>query len=484
MRRAVIYSARGVANGTTFISPTHTTTTRYAGSTPAWAEESRRKHAEELRRREARKRLIAEETADNKPAEEEEDDDDCHHVANPSDALPVVQSDGWLLFQNHDAYSASTVESWSPAEDEVGGAGLRSLEQAKFHCEKMGYGGFVQRFSLMYHFRAHTPRRLVAAREHCAKQDTGMLHLYVNPNVNNVKTLHGNLLQRYNDAVENGETPIEKDDLPDFDDDLDAFGDDNKDGEVRAAEENMLDDDWLSDLNAAAEKGEKEDKSSTEERTKDTPRGELEKQKDNIETEVKQEVATPMQAIKVEDEGKVAGVKEEEEGGGSVAPPTVLSPMTPVKTVSDIRVCVFIGTKKNAVGNYSNVSGDCFYSPQGSGIVFPLKHDGKSEKSQGSEAVFSLSTLGFFFCQQNNNTSQVKGVVAVEKGTEGIVVGPGSSGGGRVHVKFASRVDGGYATFIIFPPKISFIYPQKPEPECALQGNHFSCIEGFGGDIA
>eukprot|EP00754_Rhynchopus_humris_P044798 Rhum_TRINITY_DN4408_c0_g1::Rhum_TRINITY_DN4408_c0_g1_i1::g.14285::m.14285 len=208
---------------------------RHASSEPAWAAAAREKYEEEQRRKAARKAAAAREREAEAAAEAAELGDDVLAAdvvsgAAASDALPVVEADGWLLFQNHDSFPRDVAEQWSPAAESVAGAGLRSEEEAKYHCEKMGYGGFIKKWSMLYFFKQHHPRRLVAARQLCEKADKGMYDLFVAPGLGGLPTLHGELKARYEAAVERGETPV-KMDMADMVPDLDDEGlDDGIDG--------------------------------------------------------------------------------------------------------------------------------------------------------------------------------------------------------------------------------------------------------------
>ena len=219
------------------------TRTRRHASEPAWAAAAREKYEEEQRRKAARKAAAAREREAEAAAEAAELGDDALAAdvvsgSDASDALPVVEADGWLLFQNHDSFPRDVVEQWSPAAESVAGAGLRSEEEAKFYCEKMGYGGFIKKWSMLYFFKQHHPRRLVAARQLCEKADKGMYDLFVAPSLGGLPTLHGELRARYEAAVERGETPVKADMadmMPDLDEDglddgVDGVGDDGVEG--------------------------------------------------------------------------------------------------------------------------------------------------------------------------------------------------------------------------------------------------------------
>ncbi|KAJ9438813.1 hypothetical protein DIPPA_22829 [Diplonema papillatum] len=173
-------------------------------SEPAWAAESRRRAEEEVRRREKRKAAaeVVDLTTDNT-----EEGIDVHPEAA---RLPVVEEDGWLLFQDHDSFPHEVAEEWNPTHN-TSDPPLRAVEEAKFHCEKNQYGGFIQKWSLIYFFKQHPPKRLLAGRRPCAKDDVGVFDLHINPVFDGVSTMSPAMRKELDDAIANGTAPVKKD---------------------------------------------------------------------------------------------------------------------------------------------------------------------------------------------------------------------------------------------------------------------------------
>ena len=180
-------------------------------SEPAWAAEARQKYEEEQRRKQARKAQI--ETV----KEDYTNLDGIEDFEGTSDALPVVDKDGWLIFQNLDTFSSDIAEVWNPTESET--AGIRTVEEAKFHCEKMNYGGFTQKWQLIYMFKGNHPRRLVAGRTECTSDNKGLFNLYIRPEVEGVVTLEGELKVRLDTAIKEGNAPTLDNSLDQLEDD-------------------------------------------------------------------------------------------------------------------------------------------------------------------------------------------------------------------------------------------------------------------------
>eukprot|EP00755_Sulcionema_specki_P010649 Sspe_Gene.7036::Locus_2372_Transcript_1_2_Confidence_0.667_Length_1364::g.7036::m.7036 len=187
---------------------------RKCSDEPAWVEEQRRKYLQEEARRKARKAAAAEE--ERLLREELKGDlsslDDEDVPVNVSDDLPVVEKDGWLVWEDHTSYPDTF------AEKEF----FASEEEAKYYCIKKGYGGFVQRMRFMYYFRPQHPCKLVRRRERTKKDD--MEALFVRPEQDGTPAMDSALQNRLQEAVANGTAPERKDpvaeDWRDEDDDL------------------------------------------------------------------------------------------------------------------------------------------------------------------------------------------------------------------------------------------------------------------------
>eukprot|EP01065_Artemidia_motanka_P025715 TRINITY_DN30691_c0_g1_i1.p2 TRINITY_DN30691_c0_g1~~TRINITY_DN30691_c0_g1_i1.p2 ORF type:complete len:365 (+),score=163.33 TRINITY_DN30691_c0_g1_i1:59-1096(+) len=177
-------------------------------SAPAWMAEQKRRFEEEQRRRQRRKQVAEDdEAADQKNNARMEEE--LATLEPLSTALPVTEADGWYVYDDHDAFPGVEVERWDPSTEETGG-GFRKLEEAKYHCEKMGYGGFVQRWHCFFHFRAASPRALTLRRQPCKKDDEGMHVLYVRPQMDGTPALDEATAKALEEAKARGEEPQRK----------------------------------------------------------------------------------------------------------------------------------------------------------------------------------------------------------------------------------------------------------------------------------
>eukprot|EP01064_Diplonema_japonicum_P027606 TRINITY_DN4013_c0_g1_i1.p1 TRINITY_DN4013_c0_g1~~TRINITY_DN4013_c0_g1_i1.p1 ORF type:complete len:418 (+),score=130.99 TRINITY_DN4013_c0_g1_i1:52-1305(+) len=383
---------------------------RWCGE-PAWAAEARKKYEEEQRRRAARKAQVEQVDLANEVEVEDE-----LQVEDASHELPVVEDDGWLLWQNHDACPSDMGTQWNPSSDDIAGGGIRSVEEAKFHCIKNGYGGFTQKWSLIYYFKSNTPRRLTAARQHVKKDEKGMLHLYVAPTLDGVTALTPELDKRLKDAIAAGTAPVKKDmdiDLDDDDEDWDIPEDlkslaDNAETEKETGEEKPAE---------AASQNKEEEKKTTagqnkEEEKKTTAGQNKEEEKKTTENKKQPVEKQPWGHRKVGDGGLFAqfgGMTKKEQKDSAKPSRTHPARKRPVEK------------KPPLVKNTPQVQ---------KAPVQPKPEQDKSTNSllpKGSPVVATIDI-------------KVKGATVITAGTQGVV--KGATKADRMHVEFSRRVDG------------------------------------------